>query len=178
MKIKKTNLPKNSILVTKNSEFDFVDSYEGEFIDSENKIGATEIGKAFFSGGPKWVETLFSLRNNLVKNLGLKTSENITKREKILEGFNCEKGEKIGLFKVFEKTENEVILGEDDKHLNFRISLFLSHKQPQKKKNKLIISTTVKYNNWFGKLYFLFVKPFHKFIVPTILKGIIINIEN
>lgn len=48
MKIKKTNLPKNSILVTKNSEFDFVDSYEGEFIDSENKIGATEIGKAFF----------------------------------------------------------------------------------------------------------------------------------
>jgi len=48
------------------------------------------------------------------------------------------------------------------------------HEPPTK---NLIISTTVKYNNWFGKIYFLPVKPFHKRIVPTMLKGIIKEIE-
>ena len=72
------------------------------------------------------------------------------------------------MFQVFDKNENELILGEDDKHLNFRISLFIDHQSKE-----IIITTTVIYNNWFGKLYFLPVKPFHRFIVPSMLKAII-----
>ena len=85
--------------------------------------------------------------------------------------------EKLGLFRVFHRTDNEVILGEDDKHLNFRISLYKEDTPDSEGSKHLTLSTTVVFNNWFGKLYFLPVKPFHKLIVPKMLKGIIRQIE-
>ena len=175
MKIIKTSLPKGSVLNTSQKEYDFSDSFEGVFKDNQNTINITEIGKAFFSSGPKWVDNLFSLRNKIVSIFGLKTPGKVTNRAHQLEIFKCNPGEQLGLFKVFSKNENEVILGEDDKHLNFRISMFLY--DSKKGSKNLTISTTVEYNNWFGKLYFFPVRPFHKLIVPAMLKGIIKKVE-
>lgn len=177
MIITKTRLPENSILKKNNTAYDYIDSFQGHFVDKQGEIGITEIGKSFFSSGPKWIDKLFAFRNKLVKLFGLKTPGNKTNRQKLLENFKCEKGEQLGLFKVYHKTTNEIILGEDDKHLNFRVSLFMDQQNEDKTNKKLIISTTVKFNNWFGRLYFLPVRPFHQLIVPTMLKGIINNIE-
>ena len=177
MKITKSVLPDKSILKADEKEFDYIDSFQGYFVDKDGIVDSTEIGKSFFASGPKWIDILFSFRNKLVGLFGLKTSEKITDRQKILNNFKCEKGEQIGLFKVFDKTNDEIILGEDDKHLNFRVSLFIDQQNESKIDKKLIISTTVKFNNWFGRLYFFPVRPFHKLIVPTMLKGIIKNIE-
>lgn len=177
MTITKTEIPKDSLLKNNNMSYDYMDSFQGQFIDKFQKIGTTEIGKSFFLSGPKWIDKLFAFRNKLVGFFGLKTSGKITDRQKMLHNFKCEKGEQIGLFKVFDKTDNEIILGEDDKHLNFRVSLFIDKQNENETNKRLIISTTVKFNNWFGRLYFLPVRPFHKLIVPTMLKGIIKNIE-
>ena len=177
MIITKTEIPENSLLNTHNMTYDYIDSFQGQFVDKFQKIEITQIGKSFFSSGPKWIDKLFTFRNNLVGLFGLKTSGKISDRQKMLDNFKGEKGERIGLFKVFDKTDDEIILGEDDKHLNFRVSLFIDKQNENKTDKKLIISTTVKFNNWFGRLYFLPVRPFHKLIVPTILKGIIKNIE-
>lgn len=178
MKITKSTLPDKSILKTDEKQFDYVDSFQGNFVDKNGIIGSTEIGKSFFASGPKWIDKLFAFRNKLVGLFGLKTSGKITDRQKMLDNLKCEKGEQIGLFKVFDKTTDEIILGEDDKHLNFRVSLFIDRQNENKTNKNLIISTTIKFNNWFGRLYFLPVRPFHKLIVPTMLKGIIKNIEN
>ncbi|MEQ1553242.1 MAG: DUF2867 domain-containing protein [Ferruginibacter sp.] len=178
MRIFKTTLPNNSILNTSHKEYSYVDSFRGVLKDIENNITSVDIAKAFFSSGPKWVGKLFNLRNKLVSVFGLKTSGNLVDRQQQLENFKCEPGEQLGLFKVFNKTDNEVILGEDDKHLNFRVSLFLDKSKTDKTKKDLTISTTVEFNNLFGRLYFLPVRPFHKFIVPTMLKGIIKEVEN
>lgn len=177
MMITKTEIPGKSLLKTNNITYDYTDSFQGKFIDKLQAIGTTEIGKSFFSSGPQWIDKLFGFRNKLVKIFGLKTPRNVTDRQKMLKDFKCEKGEQIGLFKVFEKTADEIILGEDDKHLNFRVSLYIDKHNENKKDKNLIISTTVKFNNWFGRLYFLPVRPFHKLIVPVMLKGIIKDIE-
>lgn len=177
MKISKSILPQKSILQSEKNGFDYVDSFKGTFIDKNDNITSTEIGKAFFSSGPKWVRKLFNLRNKIVSVFGLKTSGNVVDRQQQLDNFKCEPGEQLGLFKVFNKTDNEVIIGEDDKHLNFRVSLFLDKSKTDITKKDLTISTTVEFNNWFGRLYFLPVRPFHKLIVPSMLKEIIKNIE-
>ncbi|MGF1638030.1 MAG: DUF2867 domain-containing protein [Cyclobacteriaceae bacterium] len=177
MKIIKTTLPHHSILNSSIKEFDYVDSFRGVLNDIEDKFDSVDIGKAFFSGGPKWVGKLFILRNKIVSIFGLKTSGDNVSREKQLENFKCEPGEQLGLFKVFDKTANEVILGEDDKHLNFRVSLFLDQLNTDTLTKDLTVSTTVEFNNWFGRLYFLPVRPFHKLIVPSMLKGIIKELE-
>lgn len=176
MNIQKTNLPLNSILKADDA-FKFIDGCTSNFIDSNNTIDIQKVGQLFFSAGPKWIDTLFALRNNLVKWFGLKTTGKLTNRQQQLENFKGEPGERIGLFKVFHKTENELILGEDDKHLDFRVSLFLD-KNIETNQKQLTISTLVKFNNIFGKLYFIPVKPLHKQIVPTMFKGIIKQINS
>lgn len=177
MTIVKTNLPNHSILKNNETSYDYIDSYQGNFIDKNGAVTSTIIGKSFFMAGPKWVEKLFALRNNVVAMFGLKTSEKIADRNALINSFKCEKGEQIGLFRVYDKTKNEVLLGEDDKHLNFRVSLFIEQLPHDSTTKKLVISTTVKFHNWLGRLYFLPVRPFHTLIVPSILKGIIKNIE-
>ncbi|MBS1489046.1 MAG: DUF2867 domain-containing protein [Bacteroidetes bacterium] len=177
MRVTKSKLPEKSSLRSDDNVYDFVDSFQGDFIDKNGNINSTDIGMFFFTGGPKWIDKLFALRNKLVVLFGLKTSEKILDKQKLLNNFKCEQGDQLGLFKVYNKTGEEVVLGEDDKHLNFRVSLFIDQQSNDTINKKLIISTTVKFNNWFGRLYFLPVRPFHKLIVPTILKGIIKNIE-
>lgn len=178
MTIIKSELPNKSILQMDKKYFDYIDSFQGEFIDKNEIIGSTEIGKLFFTCGPKWIEKLLLMRNKLVGVFGLKTSKTITNRHLLVANLKCEKGEQLGLFKVFDKTSNELLLGEDDKHLNFRISLFIDNPTKDNIKKNLTISTAVTFNNWFGRLYFIIVRPFHKLIVPAMLNGILVNIES
>ncbi|MBV8324934.1 DUF2867 domain-containing protein [Chryseobacterium sp.] len=171
MKIKKTEFPATSVLFKGKNDFDYIDSFVGDLPDCHRKIDIAEIGKAFFTSGPKWGKKMFAFRNKVVGLLGLKTGSE-TDQLKDAEHFTCEVGERVGLFKVFDKTENEIILGEDDKHLDFRISLLFNGHQNLPDHHSLTISTTVKYHNWLGVLYFLPVRPFHKLIVPALLKNI------
>lgn len=173
MKIAKCKLPENSILNRNPEKYDYVDSFRGSFEDSTNKVEPQDIGKAFFTSSPEWVGKLFVLRNKIAAIFGLKASGETGHRQKLLENFKCEPGEQLGLFKVFDRNHNEVVLGEDDKHLNFRVSLFLDKSPADESVKYLTISTCVQFNNWFGRLYFLPVKPLHKVIVPTMLKAII-----
>lgn len=96
-------------------------------------------------------------------------------RDEQLKHFQCKPGEQLGLFRVFEKNEKEVIIGEDDKHLNFRVSLLLH--DPNALKKELIITTIVQFNNRFGRIYFALIKPFHTAVVRSMVKGIIRELQ-
>jgi hypothetical protein len=74
MTITKSKLPSNSILNTNPKKHDYFDSFQGTLVDKENKVNITDIGKAFFTSGPKWVGKLFTLRNKIVSVFGLKTA--------------------------------------------------------------------------------------------------------
>ena len=178
MKIYKSKLPEKSALNVKKNTFNFIDSFEGLYIDKNISITSTEIGKAFFASCPKWVEKLFLLRNKIAALFGLKISGSVAEMKKKLETFNCRYGEQLGLFRVYVKSKYEVVLGEDDQHLNFRVSLFSDKQLKESSFRKLTITTTVEFNNWFGRLYFLPVRLFHKLIVPSMLNGIIVELQN
>ncbi|WP_299218526.1 DUF2867 domain-containing protein [uncultured Aquimarina sp.] len=173
MRVQKVYIPCESLLSKDN--YDYSDSFKAEFTDKEDTIDIITITKAFFSASPGWIGKLFVLRNKIVSIFGLKTGDKIKAGEEVLDNFKADIGEQVGIFKVFERTENEIILGEDDTHLNFRVSLLLDPKLDDKK--DFSISTTVNFNNWFGKLYFLPVKPFHKLIVPAMLKSVIKEVK-
>ncbi len=177
MRIKKIEFPAKSILSQGKEKFDYVDSFEGGLVGNGQNFDITQVGKAFFTSGPKWGKKMFAFRNRVVSLFGLKTGGE-TDAVKEADRFTCEVGERIGLFKVFNKTSNEIVLGEDDKHLDFRISLLFDKNQGGQDENSLTISTTVKFHNWLGVLYFLPVRPFHKLIVPAMLRNIIGELEN
>ncbi len=169
MTVRKTVFPKASLLYTGPAHYHYADSFSARL--NRNTITAQEAGRAFFMSAPAWVETLYAFRNRVVRMMGLKVPDT-QNREQQLAAFACLPGEQLGLFKVFDATADEVILGEDDKHLNFRISLLLDRVQQQ-----LIMTTTVHHNNWLGRLYFLPVRPFHRFIAPAMLRQIVAALE-
>ena len=169
MKITKTNLPETSLL--KNIPSDYIDSYSADI--NTKPLTIEQVGKSFFLASPEWINGLLLLRDKVVGMFGLKTGADASNKEKIIANFKCEIGENVALFKVFDKNENEVLFGENDKHLDFRVSLFLD-----RQKDTLTVSTLVKFNNWTGRLYFLPVLPFHKIIVPVIARGIVKRLQS
>lgn len=177
MKIEKIEFPAKSILSQGKEKFDYADSFAGGLVGNGQNFDITKIGKAFFTSGPSWGKKMFAFRNRVVRLFGLKTGAETGPVEES-GSFTCEVGERVGLFKVFNKTNNEIVIGEDDKHLDFRVSLLFDKNQGGQDENLLTISTTVKFHNWLGVLYFLPVRPFHRLIVPAMLKNIIGKLEN
>ena len=167
MKITKMNIPEKSLLYPGHEKYDYIDSFGGVFNDKNNTIGIADVAEAFVKPLPRWAEALMTLRNQIVSLVGLKTSK---KSYGKIQSEQFLPGEKVGFFNVYNRTTNELILGEDDKHLNFRVSLFLDNQESDPSKKTVAVTTIVTFNNRMGHDYFFFVKPFHRLIVPAMLR--------
>ncbi|AQX12623.1 hypothetical protein BAX94_01505 [Elizabethkingia meningoseptica] len=148
-------------------KFDYTDVYF-QNIKTNKEIRPEDLGKAFFTSNIPWIKKLFTLRNKLVSVVGLKGSDKKSKIMQKAEHSDFAVGERFGLFKVIDKKDKEIILGEDDKHLDFKVSLLYA--EPE---NKIYISTGVQYHNFFGRLYFFIVKPFHRMVVKSMLNSMV-----
>ena len=124
MKVVEVSFPTASVLYAK--DFDYVDSYRGSYADKKNKISVTDIGKAFFTSAPKWTARLFYLRNKLVSIFGLKIPGKMKSKQKSFDDFKFEPNQSLGLFRVYNKSENEIILGESESFISSRLSLSIS----------------------------------------------------
>jgi hypothetical protein len=165
MTVLKPSLPEDSLLHKQTATVHYQDCFAAS-VFSAAPVTIKQTGIAFSTGAPAWIGKLMKLRDQIVGSLGLKTGKGLTAAPPTT--FN--NGDQLGIFKILDKNEKEVILGENDKHLDFRVSLYL---QQQPTEQQLLCTTTVHYNNRLGKIYFFFVKPFHRLIVPAMIKSTI-----
>ncbi len=75
-------------------------------------------------------------------------------------------GSQLAIFTVLARNGNEIVMGEDDKHLIFRTSVLIDREE-----SKIYLTTVVKYHNFWGRLYFLPVKPVHKILIRSQFKS-------
>ncbi|HEX5392973.1 MAG TPA: DUF2867 domain-containing protein [Rhodocyclaceae bacterium] len=123
-----------------------------------------QVVSAFFQATPSWLRRLMTLRNLLVKHLGLKTGGHPAAPPQ--PPFAV--GQQIGVFRLYAINDREAVLGEDDRHLDFRVSLLLSG-VPHRP--RLAVSTWVKTHNPLGRGYFALIRPFHRWIVPIMTRA-------
>jgi len=141
----KAVLPPHSLLHSYIQQGDFLDCYKcPTFLPVDD---AAQRAMAF----PSWAKGLLRLRNIIVAPLGLKN--------------DVPEGEKIGPFPIDQRNENEVILGLDDSHLNFRISILTTG-------TEAYCATWVHRNNWLGRIYLAAIMPFHVLIVRNAVSQI------
>lgn len=171
-------IPTESLLRQTTESIDYCDRYQAILVDPEEKVNSTVLCRLFFDSGPAWIDRLFEFRNKIVKVFGLKVSDSDDRNRDLIKTMKFEPGDRVGLFSVFEKNEHEVVLGEDDKHLNFRVSLMAVDRVEMKGEKSLYVTTVVHFNNWWGRLYFLPVRPFHKLIVPAMVRNMMGKIRN
>jgi hypothetical protein len=66
-------------------------------------------------------------------------------------------GQRVGMFSIWSIEADELIVGDNDKHLDFRLSIFRSSLNGVE---MMTVSTAVEIHNTLGKIYMVVVKPF------------------
>lgn len=123
-------------------------------------LTAREAARLALEHPPGWVRGLMTLRNALVAPFGLKgAAERVTTSRT-----------EIGGFPVVSASDDRVVLGFDDRHLDFRIVIDVRQDRPSGQ--TLSVMTLVHRNNLLGRLYLALVMPFHKLIVRRMLSSI------
>jgi Protein of unknown function (DUF2867) len=125
---------------------------------------ARVLTEAMFASSPRWVAGLMALRNALVRPIGLVASSAALMRAAARANGT---GERIGIFPVLSTAPDEVLLGLDDRHLDFRMSVRTFHHE-----NQLlgVVSTFVRFHGALGRAYFAPVRYVHRLIVPAMLR--------
>jgi hypothetical protein len=119
---------------------------------------------------PKWVETCMKLRNMAVKSVGLKNLGGLAQLEPDKPDSHYKAGDRLGIFTLQEITPDEVLMGDDDKHL--KVILSVSCTKQAMGEMLVTVTTVVHVHNLLGKIYMLPVTPMHKLIAPAVAKAI------
>ena len=120
------------------------------------------LARFIFSHQASWIRGLLKVRDALVAGVGLKTAKHLA---------SLGDPNKVGIFKVYSTNETEIVLGEDDKHLDFRVSVLCSGDARQESKRHLVLSTVVHCHNRLGRLYIFLIAPFHRLVVQSSLRS-------
>ena len=123
--------------------YQFADAFQ---VPAPAGVDAIEATRLAFAHGPWWIRTLMGVRNGIVRLFGLKA------------------GPASG-FPVIRQSADEVVLGFNDKHLDFRIVVVVAG-------GTASITTVVRWHNVWGRTYLALIMPFHRVIAARLLEGI------
>jgi len=141
---------------------DYADAYS---VACKRSIGIVEIFFAIFGHHPWWMKGALLARNVLASLVGLQTARAADiLHPKTGSAFGV--GDTIGPWPIFHRSESELVVGRDNRHLDFRVSLL---RLPLNGPGQVTVSTVCKTHNAFGRIYLHTVVPFHRFGVPHLL---------
>ena len=121
------------------------------------------LARFVFSHQPDWIAALTKVRDAIVIGFGLKTTGH-------LASLPDAKASRISFFRIYSKSDTEIVVGEDDKHLDFRVSLLWSRSDASQTGYTLTLSTVVHCHNLLGRIYLSVITPFHKLVVRATLR--------
>jgi hypothetical protein len=161
--VQEIDIPDENPAMRSLPRIDFADAFKC-LLPAEQLQTIDAVTRAIFLTMPPWISQLLELRNVIVRPFGLKTSIDAVPSG---DQDELQPGTAVGVFEVLDRRLNEIMLGEDDQHLDYRVSIQLEREE---EKCWVIVATVVKFNNWLGRAYFVPVKPVHKMIVPAMMK--------
>ena len=144
---------------------DFADAYEVAV--PARDILPEESFHAIMKSMPDWFRNLFKLRNKLVRPFGL-IAPTANELDSMAPKQAYELGERIGVFEFYGRTDDEVITGADDKHLDFRLSVL---RRNEGKMDRVTVTTLVQRHNLAGRLYLRSILAFHELGIRSLLRN-------
>jgi hypothetical protein len=121
------------------------------------------LARAVFGNPAPWFRALLACRDAIVAPFGVKTSAQVRRQ---LGG--DAPATHIDFFPIMARHPNELIVGEDDRHLDFRASV-LQRATAGGTGRELVATTAVHCHNLFGRIYLFVITPFHRLVVRSFL---------
>jgi hypothetical protein len=119
------------------------------------------LARAVLANPALWSKALMAVRDRMVGIFGIKTSR------QLLNSSN-EGVDRIHIFRVRARYPNEIVLGETDKHLDFKVSVLRrSSSRRAAEAHELVVTTVVHCHNALGRVYLTLIAPFHRLIVRS-----------
>lgn len=123
--------------------YQFADAYK---VPAPRGIDAIEATRQAFARGPLWIRTLMGMRNRLGGLVGLRPAPSSG-------------------FPIIRQAPDEVLMGFDDKHLDFRIVATVNG-------GFVTLTTIVRWHNAWGRAYLALIMPFHRAIAARMIEGV------
>ncbi|MGL9618910.1 DUF2867 domain-containing protein [Bradyrhizobium sp. U531] len=153
-------MPSNSVLAQHYADADLLDAFAIRL-----PAGASDdvevLARAAFERQAWWIRALTCVRDVVMATVGVKSSRAVGLAA-------AARGPVIGFFPVRSKSATELVLGEDDCHLDFRLAIQL--RADAANGRELVVGTVVHCHNRLGRIYLKTIAPFHRVIVPASLE--------
>ncbi len=151
--VRQVEPPSNSLIVDWYPHSQLLDSY-AIAIPSTPARSMRLLATLALGNPPVWFRALLTLRDAAVSPFGVKSSRHL--RE------NGPAEARVDFFPILEERENEIILGENDRHLDFRMSLLRLRTGND---TQIVATTVVHIHNGLGRAYIAVIRPFHRLVV-------------
>ncbi|PML77819.1 DUF2867 domain-containing protein [Enterovibrio norvegicus] len=155
-------IPNHVMLKQYSHDATFSDNHDREI--RYNGETAMDVYLQVMNSTPKWVGALMRLRNRITSAIGLKHLGDFDDFSPAKTDYKV--GDRVGIFTMIYQSPVEVIMEDQDKHLDVKVSF---HIAPHGDRATVTASTVVHVKNRLGKVYMFFVGPIHKLIVPATL---------
>ncbi len=169
--VKEARIPEGTVIHAHLPGAQFFDAYE--VTDPHPEHSALQTWLDVVARTPQWTQHLMTARNKLVRLVGLKDLGQLHDAHSTASGLSPKdarsyrEGDRVGIFLIRHLSDTEVVMGQDDKHLDVQVSL--AKRTPTGKNPTLVVSTVVHIHNALGHAYMAIVTPFHRRIVRAML---------
>ncbi|MGO8175049.1 DUF2867 domain-containing protein [Rhizobium ruizarguesonis] len=153
-------MPGNSVLAPLYAGADLLDAFAIRL-----PAGASDdlevLARAGFERPAVWIRALTRIRDVVMATVGVKSSRAIGLAA-------AGRGPVIGYFPLLSKSATELVVGEDDSHLDFRVTIQL--RTDAANGRELVVGTVVHCHNRLGRIYLAMIAPFHRAIARANLE--------
>jgi len=119
------------------------------------------LARAAFDRQAGWIRALTWVRDVVMATVGVKSS-------RAIGAAAAARGSVVGYFPLLSKSAGELVVGEDDRHLDFRVAILLRPSAAGRR--EFVAVTVVHCHNRLGRTYLAVIAPFHRVIMRATLE--------
>jgi hypothetical protein len=153
-------MPSNSVLAPLYAGADLLDAFAIR-LPAEASNDIEVLARAAFERQAWWIRALTCVRDVVMVTVGVTSSRAVGLAA-------AARGPVIGYLPVLSRSATELVVGADDRHLDFRATIQL--RAVAENERELVTGTVVHCHNQLGRLYLGTIAPFHRVIVRANLE--------
>ena len=153
-------MPGNSVLTPLYEGADLLDTFAIQ-LPAEASDDLETLAHIALERQAWWIRALTCIRDVVMAIVGVQSSRAVG-----IAG--AARGSVIGYLPVLSKNATELIVGADDRHLDFRVTI--QQRACADNERELLVGTVVHCHNRLGRIYLATIAPFHRIILRANLE--------